>query len=287
MVTTMKQEAMIPDVARRRKAEGFTLIELLVVIAIIAILAAMILPALARAKDRAIKATCINNQKEIYISLHIYCDQNQDTLPSIAGGSFWNWDIPGQAAQSMLDSGCTKKTFYCPSTAPRFTSWEDYDEPKNTPGGGNLWDWDGPNYNIIGYSPAFHGPQCHVYSQFQNVKIISEEHTDPGPPPVTFVDDVSSRELLADVMISHGNKLPGNAADNFTSITDGNFQQNGALYPHESAHLQSGQVPTGGMILFKDGHVEWRKFQASGGFANQNVTQVRADAGGGPPYFWW
>lgn len=268
-------------------APGFTLIELLVVIAIIAILAAMILPALARAKDKAIRTSCLNNEKQIGLSLHIYCDDNRDYLPSIDGGSFWNWDIPGIAAQSMLNSGCTKKTFYCPSTAPRFTDWEDFQEP-----GANLWDWDGPNYNIIGYSPAFHGPNCHVFSQFQNNKMIAEQHTTSQPPITTFLDDVSSRELLADVMISHDNKLPGSSADNFTSVADGNFSQNGMKYNHESAHLQGGQVPVGGNILMKDGHVEWRKFQASSAIANANITQVRADSGGppepaGPPYFWW
>jgi prepilin-type N-terminal cleavage/methylation domain-containing protein len=264
-----------PTDARPSASKGFTLIELLVVIAIIAILAAMLLPALASAKVKAVRAVCLNNEKQIYTSLHIWCDDNSDKLPTLDNAGAWCWDIPSPATSAMLNSGCTKKTFYCPSTAPRFTDGE------NWANNNSLWNYGGGAFNITGYAFALGGTSSKVDKAYQNLKLLSELHTNG---PIVAPDNVSDSEIVADVMISTGNMLPATGADNFTTIVGG-FTQSGVAYPHLSAHLGKGGLPTGGNIVYKDGHVAWRKFDAHSAAAGGNITKIRT--GSNNPYFWW
>jgi prepilin-type N-terminal cleavage/methylation domain-containing protein len=83
------------DLNLKKSSGAFTLIELLVVIAIIAILAAMLLPALAKAKQKAAQAGCKSNLKQTHLALQMFVDDNNDVLP------------PGEGAFSGLWMGQT------------------------------------------------------------------------------------------------------------------------------------------------------------------------------------
>jgi len=125
----------------RRSASGFTLIELLVVIAIIAILAGLLLPALGKAKDRAIRISCNNNLRQVGLGVHMYAGDNDDLLPQCnwpQGQNPWQTYeacrvIPGTATLtrgpyalgSLYFSRVVPdaKVFYCPSGAKVSRIW--------------------------------------------------------------------------------------------------------------------------------------------------------------------
>ncbi len=93
-----------------KNRKGFTLIELLVVIAIIAILAAMLLPALARAREQARRANCISNLKQIGLLMHMYAQDYRELFPD--NGAIAVRDINILCPTYVS----TAKLFICPSS---------------------------------------------------------------------------------------------------------------------------------------------------------------------------
>jgi len=95
---------------RANFAEAFTLIELLVVIAIIAILAAMLLPALARAKESGKRIACLNNLRQLSLAVQMYAGDNQGFYPPRSINDCWPdklYDSYGKNVKLLL---CTTET---------------------------------------------------------------------------------------------------------------------------------------------------------------------------------
>jgi prepilin-type N-terminal cleavage/methylation domain-containing protein len=251
---------------------GFTLIELLVVIAVIAILAAMLLPALAGAKEHSKRISCLSQLRQINLGLQMYAGENKNYLPAGNGG-YWAWDIPGVAALGMLAGGETWQGFYCPDLAMRFSQSNEF----------ALWNWGGgPSVSgdsfcvgqyaftlpgSSGYSPSDSLDGC-----FTNVNIKME--IDPaswklGVLTVPF-GPISGRVLAADPVIE--------VMSNWTEIQ--------GSYPirHTTAHM-NGALPAGGNLTFMDGHAEWRNFRYMVQRTSK-ATGLQQDSDSGPAFFW-
>ena len=242
----------------RKSSLGFTLIELLVVIAIIAILAAMLLPALASAKARALQTKCSSNLKQLGISIFMYASDNSDKLPRGTPG--WSWDMPTPVVNELVKNGGTRNILYCPAF------WDQNGNANWTFGGADAQETSssGAGFRVLGYAFAFENSGT-IYPT-NVVKSLN-----PGPinmPGGQINPGPSDRVLVADATLSNGNNLNNRKANSYVNIAGG------SSIIHKTAHL-NGAYPRGGMLLYLDTHVSWKAFRE---------MTIRNS---GSPYFWW
>ena len=228
------------DTAKARPG-AFTLIELLVVIAIIAVLAAMLLPALASAKERAKRTQCVSNLRQIGIGGMMYAGDNQDFFPAAAWNTGWHAFNPyqlggglGQVADQLgLNTNTTSSSGYGLSR----TIWTCPNRP-TLPAPNQ---WPNPQTWAIGYQ-FYGGVTNWTYHGL----------SEPSASPVKSSTSKPSWMLAADLVIWFQGASVKGWGDSSEPLNNGLCSL--------PAHVDSGsRIPAGGNEVFADGSARWIK----------------------------
>ncbi|HTY89219.1 MAG TPA: prepilin-type N-terminal cleavage/methylation domain-containing protein [Candidatus Acidoferrum sp.] len=256
----------------RRAPGAFTLIELLVVIAIIAILAALLLPALAKAKERGYRAACASHLRQQGVALHLYSLDNNNLLPDLryapyssqpghAAGN-WAWDISTNFTDMMIANGASQNIFYCPAHADL-----------NAPG---VW-----NFAVAGTgNDANGGFRILGYVYLLPGSGMNAGGASPSPYWKTNIIGIPGQLVPADAQVVVDVIMQDTVTGSYVQVTSVPGLAVSAV--QGTSHL-SGSLPAGSNELFEDSHVEWRRFNTM--IYKKGFSTVPHNAFGANPIF--
>jgi prepilin-type N-terminal cleavage/methylation domain-containing protein len=292
----------------RSNGHAFTLIELLVVIAIIALLLAILVPALGRAKLFAQRIICGTNIRQQCLGVILYSQQFDGNVPIHKGDtSYWFWDLSFWTSnQICLYAGIDYKTFFCPAntykkmTDARF--WQ-YSWLTTTPAAFGVTLPCSREVSLKDESVLTATMQQGYYRVVPQVFMLDKLDGNgnskfgtslaTGEPAkwirkISDIKNASASILVMDAVISENptgpykfeNITTGGVDDFYPPLTD---CSNHMSRQAESV-LASYKKPAGGNVGSVDGNVRWRDF----GSTTQNSTmRYRIRSLGNGPCFWW
>lgn len=239
--------------SRRQSLHGFTLIELLIVISIIALLLAILVPALGKAKEKAWRVICGSNLRQIGLGLTMYDTDNKGRLPlHDAGSNIWLWDTTNETTDFIQAyTGAEKEFFYCPSASywRRNPEMIDY-----------YWDFNNLSYRVTGYYWLLkRGPNTQVFTTPSGAPFYNERNLTGSKQYVDRLDikNPSGHELVLDTVNSMDKT--GSFDDFFEYIKNPSHPDH---TPHPTNHYNSRTgKPQGSNIIYVDQHVDWRDFK--------------------------
>lgn len=173
--------------------KGFTLIELLVVIAIIAILAAILFPVFAQAREQARRSACLNNVKQITVGIMMYCQDYDETMPTASnsgttdGYPCADTRIGGCGSQRCRPLGTSVFSFtsLAGAIAPYTKNTKMFIDP--TKGYDPFLGHEATDYRYLCTSPANNGPIYpggHTWEEADNCGARLAQYTQPSSKPV-------------------------------------------------------------------------------------------------------